>query len=681
MRGIAESLNAIKDISIDEPGINKNVNEIFAYVEKLGALVEKNATSIELFKDKIVYDTVTESKYWGLSKKTTTTARTVKNETPAALKNVRLLVDSLYAIRDGLMAFTTFTLDTNAKTTIDNNIDDVFDQVQKIADHTEKSLNAMRHLDLEDLKEQTGYISEMFSAIQNISDITKKLSQNLIGKKDGERVTASVGFVFETVDEIIVAIYDTLTVNNNGTSFMSATYNTSDYDNIDRDSNNFKKKKYVLNNIEAYKKYFESIKIIFESLEKVVDLVMRLKNEIKFSEADKELIKKNLTTLFTSISDIILMINDLMKNPLKRTTSYSWITLSAAEFTTTTSIEQIMSTTGENYKTYMESIGQMMDSLNSIVDAVLKIKDIRFKKSDATIIAKNVNYVFEAVSWLISTIYGTGDNKGKMGELEAAMGNFDSTAFDSVMSVMRKLSDEFEKLGKASSEDFVKNGKTYIRFLTEISAVKLTEEKVKSIQNLIETLSTTSISTKSEKALTHLNKMILTITFLSNTKKEGLDNTKKITDAYSNFLNKVNSIDIDKLKTTASMFNSMAELSKSIKGNFEGLAESINEDLMPVLEELKAIMEKIPEKLDTGFQNTNKSFNVAMTGITPTREELTEQIKQQEPTLTAEQVDEMTNAKLNAYAKEQVNSVSAKLDKLMSLLKGSNGTYITVNTI
>ena len=36
----------------------------------------------------------------------------------------------------------------------------------------------------------------------------------------------------------------------------------------------------------------------------------------------------------------------------------------------------------------------------------------------------------------------------------------------------------------------------------------------------------------------------------------------------------------------------MTKLSKSIKGNFDGLAEALNENLLTVLEELKDILEQ-----------------------------------------------------------------------------------------
>ena len=113
----------------------------------------------------------------------------------------------------------------------------------------------------------------------------------------------------------------------------------------------------------------------------------------------------------------------------------------------------------------------------------------------------------------------------------------------------------------------------------------------------------------------------------------------------------------------------MSKLSMSIRGNFDALAESINEDLMPVLKELKEIMEKVPETLETGFQNTNASIGAV--NAPPTSENLSNQVKRENPTLTAEDVDRIVRQRLNAIAK---NNDESKLDNIIKILQGI-GSY------
>ena len=76
-------------------------------------------------------------------------------------------------------------------------------------------------------------------------------------------------------------------------------------------------------------------------------------------------------------------------------------------------------------------------------------------------------------------------------------------------------------------------------------------------------------------------------------------NPSKLQTATENtikFLDRVNTIDLEKLRTTEKLFAKMAEFSESINGNFDGLAESLNDKIAPLLEELKDLLEKIPQK-------------------------------------------------------------------------------------
>jgi hypothetical protein len=76
-----------------------------------------------------------------------------------------------------------------------------------------------------------------------------------------------------------------------------------------------------------------------------------------------------------------------------------------------------------------------------------------------------------------------------------------------------------------------------------------------------------------------------------------VDNQKKMTENYIKFLDKIDKVNPENLKTSVSLFEQMARLSESIQGNFEGLAQTINEKIAPLLEELNKLLEEIPEKI------------------------------------------------------------------------------------
>lgn len=82
------------------------------------------------------------------------------------------------------------------------------------------------------------------------------------------------------------------------------------------------------------------------------------------------------------------------------------------------------------------------------------------------------------------------------------------------------------------------------------------------------------------------------ITSFTHVSAQDVKNSKDLTDNYIAFLTKVNSMDYTKLKTTEQLMKHWAEMSKSINGNFQGLAQAINEHIMPALNNLNKTMDE-----------------------------------------------------------------------------------------
>ena len=160
---------------------------------------------------------------------------------------------------------------------------------------------------------------------------------------------------------------------------------------------------------------------------------------------------------------------------------------------------------------------------------------------------------------------------------------------------------------------------------------------------------------------------------------ENAKNTEKVLNNYVTFVDKVNAVEVKKLENATNMFKQMSNFSHSIKGDFDKLAESLSEKLLPVLEELKEIMGVLPEKIDVGFQNTSAS--IAATNAPVTRENVTAQTLRENPSMTPEQVKQEVDARLNERAKADSNGVTSKLDELISLLKGYSGEYAVIQTV
>lgn len=145
------------------------------------------------------------------------------------------------------------------------------------------------------------------------------------------------------------------------------------------------------------------------------------------------------------------------------------------------------------------------------------------------------------------------------------------------------------------------------------------------------------------------------------------------------FLDKVNEIDTNKLKKTTNLYEQLRKFSESINGNFNLLAEALANKLIPVLEDLKEIMTVIPEKIDSSSNKISKSVNLL--NYPTTTANVTEQTRLENPNLSEEDINQIVNARMNELAKADANGISAKIDDLMTLLRGFGGENVVVKTI
>ena len=70
-------------------------------------------------------------------------------------------------------------------------------------------------------------------------------------------------------------------------------------------------------------------------------------------------------------------------------------------------------------------------------------------------------------------------------------------------------------------------------------------------------------------------------------------------DSYINFVQKVNTVKLENLETATNMFAKMAEFSASINGNFEELADVLNEKIVEVLDQLNTTLGETNDKIES----------------------------------------------------------------------------------
>lgn len=131
--------------------------------------------------------------------------------------------------------------------------------------------------------------------------------------------------------------------------------------------------------------------------------------------------------------------------------------------------------------------------------------------------------------------------------------------------------------------------------------------------SLIQLGSSDNIS-KAKSGITELKTLLIDYASIfvkdKNTTSIGKLDSKKISDTNSSFIkfiDKANSIDTNKIKTIKDMFAEMAELSKSLKGDFDKLADVLSDKLVVVLEKLQETISGIPTDISVNQNTVNKN--------------------------------------------------------------------------
>lgn len=154
---------------------------------------------------------------------------------------------------------------------------------------------------------------------------------------------------------------------------------------------------------------------------------------------------------------------------------------------------------------------------------------------------------------------------------------------------------------------------------------------------------------------------------------EGVDINKhtKATENMVKFVDKVQKLELTKLQTAHNLFKEMKEFSKSINGNFEGLADALNEKIAPLLEDLKQLMDKIPDAVDRSATTISGSVynSSAIASGTATPSSIQSQIMAENPSMSKEAVSKMVDQRMEQQAQTVGKGIEMKLEELIDVLQ------------
>lgn len=203
----------------------------------------------------------------------------------------------------------------------------------------------------------------------------------------------------------------------------------------------------------------------------------------------------------------------------------------------------------------------------------------------------------------------------------------------------------------------------------DAEGIKTAQENIKLIVGLVDGLeleSKVSVDKINTRLAQAFNVQSL-IRFYASITPQQLNNSKQFLDNYIKFIDKVGSVDLEKLQTTERMFANMAAFSNSIQGNFDKLAESLNEKIMPLLEELKNLMDTVGNKIEKASAELSASVSAAGDSNLSTTD-MEAQVKRENPNASADDIKKKAQERAAKQAQENQKNKKG-IEELVAMFK------------
>ena len=336
----------------------------------------------------------------------------------------------------------------------------------------------------------------------------------------------------------------------------------------------------------------------------------------------------------------------------------------------------------------LNRINKVISTLNNIGGSLMSIQKLNLDKGVRETIESKIDQMFTFVTYLsgkISDFMKPAEddtaNTINVSNKDIKQADKKLSKIESVMVSLKSITDSLKGIGEIQIGSITdKNslaGKTNDNIVNVFGATNSLMTTVKAkINEFKDTDKLVEFSEKISPVISCIKNLTSQFSDFAD-----IDNTKlnKNINSFGGFIDKVNTIDVEKAQKTTQLFKQMSKFSESIKGDFDKLAEALTEKMLPVLEELKDIMDKVPEKLDTGFANTSASISAA--NAPATVENVAAQLNRENPDKDKKFIENLLDKRMAEKAQQEANSTAAKLDELITLLKGFGPQPAVVKTL
>lgn len=166
-------------------------------------------------------------------------------------------------------------------------------------------------------------------------------------------------------------------------------------------------------------------------------------------------------------------------------------------------------------------------------------------------------------------------------------------------------------------------------------------------------------------------KSMMTFTEMANS--DGITNSEKLLQNYDKFLTKVDDVELKNLKTATKMFGQMARFSESINGNFDALADTLNDKIAPLMEELKELLTDVQERVAEKAEQPSE-MEAEKNAI---RDDM--KANGQARYLTEKEVEQRVDNKYqeNVQQRYGIDEVASKLTQLINLFQSGDAIVKT----
>ena len=233
--------------------------------------------------------------------------------------------------------------------------------------------------------------------------------------------------------------------------------------------------------------------------------------------------------------------------------------------------------------------------ISEITRSIINIKPIDISRND---LANKLDDLFIPVMNLYDSkfINMGNENSRKFNELQKILKerrksiNSISRNTRNILEAFGELNDSFKLLNDENKKNFV-NSSIFDSIVTDLfnNTKKIAEFKTD--------------NRKYNTNIKMFDKLIDSVSKIFRLGDTNNANYKEGIDKAIEFTNTISNTKLDNLQTATNLFGKMTEFSKTINGNFEGLADTINDKIMPLLEKLNDALKETNDGIKSGVFN------------------------------------------------------------------------------